>query len=136
VANARIRVSASLQLAPMTANNRRRASSSIGALTRRDRRREAALVQNIDVAYRNFSTTKSGRVRRRSLRAVRRNERALVAQRRRPQSALTGLALALTVTLAALVALRAPLTLALVVGAVLVVDVRVLRHRKRTLRRS
>jgi Flp pilus assembly protein TadB len=120
----------------MRGDRRRRASTSIGALTRRDRHREAALMQKIDVAYRNFSTTSSGRGRRRSLRSARRNERALIAQRRRPQSALTALAFLLVGLLAAIALLRASLTLAAVVGAVLVVDLSVLRRRRRTLRRA
>jgi hypothetical protein len=93
-------------------------------------------MQKIDVAYRNFSTTSPGRARRRSLRSARRNERALIAQRRRPQSALTGLALFLVDLLAAIAMLRVSLTLAAIVGAVLVADLSVLRRRRRVLRRA
>jgi hypothetical protein len=120
----------------MRSVERRRASTSIGALTRKDRYREAALAQKIDDAYRSLSVTSSARARRRRLRAARRHERALVAQRRRPQSLLTLFALTLVGLLAAIIATRASLTLALVVAALLVVDIRVLRWRRRALRRS
>jgi Flp pilus assembly protein TadB len=119
----------------MRGDKRRPAPTSIGALTRSDRHREAALVQKIDQAYSNFSTSTRGRVRRRNLRAARRNERALVAQRRRPRSVLVALAFAFAVSLAALVALRATLTLSLVVAALFVIDLTILRHRRRVLRR-
>ncbi len=112
-----------------------RAASGIGALTRKDHYREAALAQKIEDAYRGFSTTPSARARRRHLRAARRHERALVAQRRRPQSVLTALAIALLVILAVIAVNRISLTLALVVAALLVIDVRVLRRRRRRLRR-
>lgn len=135
VANTRIRAPASLQLTPMRGDKRRPAPTSIGALTRKDHRREAALVRKIEHAYSNFSTSTSGRVRRRNLRAARRNERALVAQRRRPRSVLLALALASAIALAALVASRASLTLSLVVAALLAVDLFILRHRRRVLRR-
>jgi Flp pilus assembly protein TadB len=120
----------------MTGGNRRPAPTSIGALTRKDRHREAALAQKIDDAYRNFSKTSSVRARHRYLRAARRNERALVAQHRRPQSALIALAVALAVLLGAIVVTGASFTVAVVLAAVLAVDVRVLRHRRRTLRRA
>jgi hypothetical protein len=120
----------------MRGDKRRPAPTSIGALTRKDRHREAALVEKIDHAYRNFSTSTSGRVRRRNRRAARRNERALVAQRRRPRSVLIALAFALAGSLAATIAYRASLTLVFVFVAVLAVDLQILRHRRRVLRRS
>jgi len=120
----------------MRGDERRRASTSIGALTRKDRYREAALAQKINDAYRNLSTTSSARGRRRHLRAARRHERALAAQRRRPQSALSGFALALAGLLVAIAVSRASFTLAAVVAALLVIDLRVLRRRRRRLRRA
>jgi hypothetical protein len=113
-----------------------RASTGIGALTRKDRHREAALVQKIDDAYRGLAVTSSTRARRRHLRAARRHERALVAQRRRPQSLLAALALVLLGLLVVIAVNRAPITPALIVAALLVVDLRVLRWRRHTLRRS
>jgi hypothetical protein len=120
----------------MRGDQRRRASTSVGALTRKDRYREAALSRKIEDAYRNFSTTSSVRVRRRHLRAARRNERALVAQRRRPQSALTGLAVALIGLLAMSAVTRASFTVAVIVATLLVIDLHVLRRRRRMLQRS
>lgn len=120
---------------PLSDADPHRAGSGIGALTRKDRYREAAIARKIDDAYRGFSTTPSARARRRHLRAARRHERALVAQRRRPQSVLTALAIALLVILAVIVFNRVSLALALVVAALLVIDVRVLRRRRRRLRR-
>ena len=114
----------------------RRAATGIGALTRKDRYREAALTQKIDDAYRSLAVTSSSHARHRQLRAARRHERALVAQRRRPQSLLRALALALLGLLVVVAVNRAPFTLALIVAALLVVDLRVLRWRRRTLRRS
>ena len=114
----------------------RRVSTSIGALTRRDRFREAKLSAKIDDAYREMSTTASVRKRRRHLRLARRHERALAAHRRRPQSVLTGLALTLLAVLVAVIATRASLTVAAIVAALLFIDVRVLRRRRRTLRRA
>ena len=120
----------------MRGDKRRPAPTGVGALTRKDRHREAALIDKIDRAYSNFSTSASGRVRRRNYWAARRNERALVAQRRRPRSVLIAIAFALAGALAAIVASRASLTLSLVVAAVLFVDLLILRHRRRVLRRS
>ena len=120
----------------MTTEQRRRAATSIGALTRKDRYREAALTRKIDDAYQSLSVTSSARARRRNLRAARRHERALAAQRRRPQSLLTALALALFALLAAVVVTRASLTLALISAALLFVDLRVLRWRRKALRRA
>ncbi len=119
---------------PLSREESHRAGSGIGALTRKDRYREAALAQKIDDSYRGFSTTPSARARRRHLRAARRDERALVAQRRRPQSVLAALAIALLVILVVIAVNRVSLTLALVVAALLVIDVRVLRRRRRRLR--
>jgi hypothetical protein len=132
----RFRAATYLQLAGMRGYERRRAATGIGALTRRDRYREAALTQKIDDAYRSLAVTSSTRARHRHLRAARRHERALVAQRRRPQSLLSALALALLGLLVVVAVNRAPITLALIVAALLVVDLRVLRWRRRTLRRS
>ena len=120
----------------MRSEQRHRASTSIGALTRKDRYREAALTRKIDDAYRSLSVTSSARARRRSLRAARRHERALTAQRRRPQSLLTALAFALFGLLAAVVVTRTSLTLALIVAALFFVDLRVLRWRRNALRRG
>jgi hypothetical protein len=120
----------------MRSDERRRASTGIGALTRKDRYREAALSGKIDDAYRSLSVTSSARARRRRLRAARRHERALAAQRRRPQSLLTALGLTLFGLLVALIVTRASLTLALIVAALLVVDLRVLRWRRSALRRA
>ncbi|MDP9333372.1 MAG: hypothetical protein M3Q30_08710 [Actinomycetota bacterium] len=120
----------------MRSDDRRRASTSIGALTRKDCYREAALTRKIDDAYRSLSVTSSARGRRRKIRAARRHERALVAQRRRPQSLLTALALSLLGLLAAIIVTRASVTLALIVAALLVLDLRVLRWRRNAIRRT
>jgi hypothetical protein len=120
----------------MRSDERRRASTSIGALTRKDCYREAALNQKIDEAYRSLSVTSSAHARRRRLRAARRHERALFAQRRRPQSLLTAMALTLLGLLGVIVVTRASVTLALIIAALLVVDLRVLRWRRSALRRS
>jgi hypothetical protein len=120
----------------MRGDQARRDSTSIGALTRRDRFREATLNARIDGAYRDMSTTGSARKRRRHLRVARRNERALVAQQRRPQSVLHGLAIALLAVLVAMIATRTSLTVMAIVAALLFIDVRVLRRRRRTLRRA
>ena len=120
----------------MRSVERHRAWTSIGALTRKDRYREAALAQKIDDAYRSLSVTSSGRARRRRLRAARRHERALVAQRRRPQSLLIAFALTLLGLLAAIIFTRASVTLAVIVAALFFVDLRVLRWRRNALRRG
>jgi len=93
-------------------------------------------MQKIDASYRNFSTKTSGRARRRNLRSARRTERALIAQRRRPQSALTALAFVLILLIAAVAMLHASLTLVLIFAAVLAADVGVLRRRRRIVRRA
>jgi hypothetical protein len=119
----------------MTGSDARRASSHIGALTSKDHYREAALQKKINDLYRNMSSTSSPRQRRRHLRAAHRHERALLAQRQRPQSAITASVLVL-IGLLALVALTGTSSqLALILGALLVVDLIVLRHRRRVLRR-
>ena len=120
----------------MRGDRRSRASTSVGALTRRDRHREAALIQKIDASYRDFSTSTSGRTHRRNLRSARRTERALIAQRRRPRSVLTALAFVLVVLIAMIAMLHASMTLAVIFAAVLVADVGVLRRRRRTVRRA
>ena len=120
----------------MSGDDRRPVPAGIGGLTRRDHYREAALTRVIADNYRGMSSAASARGRRRHLRSARRHERALVAQRRRPQSVLSALALGLVVVLAALVATRASFTLAIIAAALLLVDVRVLRRRRRLLRRT
>jgi len=120
----------------MRSNQKRRTSTSIGAVTRKDRYREAALTRKIDEAYRSLSVTSSSRGRRRTIRAARRHERALIAQHRRPQSLLAALALGLLGLLAAIIATRASVTLALIVAALFVVDLRVLRRRRNAIRRA
>ena len=106
-------------------------STGIGALTRADRYREAAFTRKIDDAYRGVATTSSRRRRRRHLRTARRHERALLAQRRRPQSALFALAFVLLVALVATVATGAGPTVALVVAGLFAIDVFTLRRRRR-----
>jgi len=120
----------------MRGHEPRRAPSGIGALTRKDRYREAALAEKIDAAYRGWSSSPSGRRRSRHLRAARRHERALAAQRKRPQSLLRVIAFLLAVFVTVLVVTRASLTVALVAAGLLVVDLRVLRRRKRLVRHS
>ncbi len=51
---------ASLEFVTMRGDEKRRASTSVGALTRKDRYREAALGKLIDDAYRRTSTTAPG----------------------------------------------------------------------------
>ena len=118
----------------MSGHVTRRAPSGIGALTNKDHYREAALKRKIDNAYRNMSTTPSARRRRRQLRTAHRHERALIAQRRRPQSALTALAVGLFGVLVAIVFTATSSTVAAIVAALLFVDVHVLRRRRRLLR--
>jgi len=114
----------------------RRSTSGIGALTRRDRAREATINHRIRDSYRSLSTTTSSRVRRRHVRNARRHERALLAQRLRPQSMLVALVPALGALAVLLFLVGAPLTAVLVVAAVLAIDVRVLQRRRRKLRRA
>jgi VIT1/CCC1 family predicted Fe2+/Mn2+ transporter len=114
----------------------RRTTSGIGALTRRDRAREAAIMHKIHDSYRDLATTTSSRVRRRHVRVARRHERALLAQRRRPQSVLVGLIPALGALLVVLVFVHAPLRALAIVAALLVVDACVVRRRRRKLRRA
>jgi len=115
---------------------RRRGGTSIGALTRRDRYREATLNRKIDDAYGSLNFTSSRRRRRRAIRVARRHERALAAQRRRPQSALFALGLALTAVLVVLVVNGAPSTLTIAAAVLVFADWSVLRRRRRRLRRS
>ncbi len=119
----------------MSGHGARRASTSIGSLTRRDHYREAALRRKIDNEYRSMASTGSARRRRKQLRSARRHERALNAHQRRPHSALVALAMTLTGALVVIVATGVSTTLALIVAFVLFVDLRVLRRRKRLLRR-
>jgi VIT1/CCC1 family predicted Fe2+/Mn2+ transporter len=114
----------------------RRTTSGIGALTRRDRAREAAINHKIRDSYRSLSTTTSTRVRRKHVRTARRHERALLAHRRRPQSVLVGLVPTLGALLVVLVFLHAPFTAPAIVAVLLAVDVRVVQRRRRKLRRA
>jgi Flp pilus assembly protein TadB len=118
----------------MSGHESRRGGTGIGALTRRDHYREKTLRRKIDLAYRTMSTTSSARQRRRHLRSAHRHERALIAQRRRPQSALTGLATVLVGIFVAIVWSGAGSTAMLIVGALLLIDLQVIRRRKRRLR--
>ena len=86
----------------------------MGALTRRDRYREATLNQKIEDAYGSLNITSSRRRRRRAVRVARRHERALAAQRRRPQSMLFALGLALAAGLVVLVVNGASSTLTII----------------------
>ena len=113
----------------------RGAPSHIGALTNKDHYREAALQKKINDSYRSMASISSARQRRRQLRVARRHERALVAQRQRPQSALTGLALVLFGLLAVVALTGASSQLLMIVGGLLLLDLLVLRHRRRVLRR-
>jgi Flp pilus assembly protein TadB len=119
-----------------TPGSARRTPSTIGALTRKDRRRESALVRKIDGAYGGMAKAGSKRKRQRHLRAARRHERALDAQRRRPQSLLSALAVILGVVFAVVVATAGSSAVAIAVGVVLVVDIAVLRRRRRIARGS
>jgi Flp pilus assembly protein TadB len=120
---------------PMSGTNThwhtRRTPSTIGALTRKDRRRESALVKKIDVAYGGMAKATSKHKRQRHLRAAHRHERALDAQRRRPQSLLSALAFVLGVVFAVVVVTRSSFAIAIAVGVVLAVDIAVLRRRRR-----
>src|SRR5262245_62948513 len=97
----------------------RRTTSGIGALTRRDRAREAAINHKIRDSYRSLAATTSSRARRKHVRDARRHERALLAHRRRPQSVLVGLVPALGALFVVLVIAHAPLTALVVVGLLL-----------------
>jgi len=119
----------------MTGPDARRASSHIGALTNKDHYREAALQKKINDSYRSMSSIASPRQRRRQLRVARRHERALIAQRQRPQSALTGCALVLIGLLVVVAWTGASSQLLMIAGALLLVDLIVLRRRRRVLRR-
>jgi VIT1/CCC1 family predicted Fe2+/Mn2+ transporter len=114
----------------------RRTTSGIGALTRRDRAREAAIAFKIRDSYRSLATTTSSRGRRRHIRDARRHERTLLAHRRRPQSLLVGLVPALGVLLVILVLVHAPMSVPAIVAAVLALDVLALRRRRRMFRRA
>ncbi len=114
----------------------RRGGTSVGALTRRDRYREATLNRKIDDAYGSLNFTSSRRRRRRAIRVARRHERALAAHRRRPQSVLFGLGLVLAALLVVLVVGSAPSTPTIITGALLFADWSVIRRRRRLLRGS
>ena len=114
----------------------RRTTSGIGALTRRDRAREAAISNKIHDSYRSLAATTSARVRRKHVRVARRHERALLAQRRRPQSVLVALVPALGALLVVLVLVHAPLAASAIVAVLLAVDARVVHRRRRKLRRA
>ena len=120
----------------MRGEQSRRTTSGVGALTRRDRAREAAITYKIRDSYRSLATTTSTRARRKHVRDARRHERTLLAHRRRPQSVLVGLVPALAAVLVVLIVVHAPLTALAVVAAVLAFDVRVVRSRRRKLRRA
>jgi hypothetical protein len=120
----------------MRGEQSRRTTSGIGALTRRDRAREAAITNKIRDSYRSLATTTSTRTRRKHIRDARRHERTLLAHRRRPQSVLVALVPFLAALFVVLVVVRAPVTAAAVVVALLALDVRVLRTRRRKLRRA
>jgi Flp pilus assembly protein TadB len=119
----------------MSGHDTRRASSHIGGLTSKDHYREKALKRKIDETYRSMSSTSSARLRRRQLRIARGHERALEAQRKRPQSALTAFAVVLVGLFAVVVVVGAPSTLMLIVAALLLIDLAVVRRRRRILRR-
>jgi hypothetical protein len=114
---------------------RHRGGTSIGALTRRDRYREATLNRKIEDAYGSLNFTSSRRRRRRAIRVARRHERALAAQRRRPQSALFALGVALAGAFVVLVVNGAPSTLTIGTAVLVFADWSVLRRRRRLLRR-
>jgi Flp pilus assembly protein TadB len=119
----------------MTGSDARRASSHIGALTNKDHYREAALQKKINDSYRNMSSISSARQRRRQLRVAHRHERALLAQRQRPHSAIVAFAFVLFGMLGVVALTGASSQIALILGALLLVDLIVLRHRRRVLRR-
>jgi Flp pilus assembly protein TadB len=119
----------------MTGPDARRASSHIGALTNKDHYREAALQRKINDSYRSMSSISSPRRRRRQLRIAHRHERALVAQRQRPHSALFGGAIVLFGLLALVAVTAVSSTLLMILGALLLADLVALRHRRRVLRR-
>jgi cobalamin synthase len=118
----------------MRGEQTRRTTSGIGALTRRDRTREAAITNKIRDSYRSLATTTSVRARRRHVRVARRHERALLAQRRRPQSVLVALLCALSALLVVLVRVHAPLRALAIVVALLAFDAGVVRRRRRKFR--
>lgn len=111
-------------------------TNGIGALTRRDRAREAAINHKIRDSYRSLATTTSSRARRKHVRDARRHERTLQSYRRRPHSVLVGLIPALGALLAVLLLAGASTTPMLVVAAALAFDVHAVRRRRRKLRRA
>jgi hypothetical protein len=120
----------------MRGDQSRRTTSGIGALTRGDRAREAAISNRIRDSYRSIPTTTSPRARRKHVRDARRHERVLLAYRRRPQSVLVGLVPALGAVLVVLAVVHAPFSVLVIVAAALALDVRVVRSRRRKLRRA
>ena len=119
----------------MTGPYARRAPSHIGALTNKDHYREAALQKKINDSYRSMSSISSPRKRRRQLRIAHRHERALAAQRQRPHSAIFASTVVLFGLLVLVALTRASSQLLMIIGALLLVDLVVLRHRRRVLRR-
>ena len=93
-------------------------------------------MKKIDVAYGGMAKTTSKRKRQRHLRTARRHERALDAQRRRPQSLLSALAFVLGVVFAAVVVTRSSFAIAMAVGVVLAADIVVLRRRRHAVHRA
>jgi Flp pilus assembly protein TadB len=120
----------------MRGDGLRRASRGVGALTRKDRYREAALARKAGEAHRSVLRTSSTRKKRQYLRAARKHERALDAQRRRPQSIFIAFAVCLVALLVLNVSMQTSWTLTLVLGGLLVADLRVLRRRRRRLRKE
>jgi Flp pilus assembly protein TadB len=118
----------------MRSNERRRKTPGVGALTRKDRYREVALARKAGAAHRSVLRTSSTRKKQRHLRTARKHERALDAQRRRPQSIIIAFAFCLVALLVFTVSTHTSWTTIVVLGALLVVDVRVLRRRRRQLR--
>jgi hypothetical protein len=120
----------------MRGEQSRRTTSGIGALTRGDRAREAAITNRIRDSYRSLATTTSTGRRRKHVRDARRHERTLLAYRRRPQSVLVGLVPALVALFVVFLFVHAQLTVLAIVGALLALDVHVVRSRRRKLRRG
>ena len=119
----------------MSGHDTRRASNHIGALTSKDHYREKALQKKINDAYRSMSSMSSPRKRRRQLRIAHRHERALAAQRRRPQSALDAFAFVLVGLLGVIVVVGSPVSFVLIVAALLFGDLLVVGRRRRIFRR-
>jgi len=106
----------------------------VGAITKRDRHREAALERKLNEAQLRASDPSFARGKRRHLRETRRYQRALAVQRKRPQSVLNAVAFCLGALLLLVIYFSTSWTVALTLLGLLLIDLRAIRRRRRKMR--